>query len=309
MLLPGLVAFLVTAAILLIIVGLASPRETSPVERRLAEYGARPATLEEMELAQPFSDRVIRPLIKTSAQFVTRFMPKQYVESTRLKLEMAGNPNNWSATDFLGVRGLAALLLAAIPFMLFNVLGSPITQRILFSLLFLLLGFNLPVIWLGRKISARKTEIWRSLPDVLDLLTVSVEAGLGFNAAMSKVNEKWDNALSRAFGRCIAEMRMGQSRREALRTLAARMDVPEVTAFVAAVIQADQLGVSIAKVLRIQSEQMRIRRRQRAEEKAQQAPLKMSFPLVLLIFPSIYIILLGPALLILLHSEVLGVFL
>jgi tight adherence protein C len=136
-----------------------------------------------------------------------------------------------------------------------------------------------------------------------------VEAGLGFNAAMSKVNEKWNNALSRAFGRCIAEMRMGQSRREALRAMSTRLDVPEVTAFVAAVIQADQLGVSISKVLRIQSEQMRIRRRQRAEEKAQQAPLKMSFPLVLLIFPSIYIILLGPALLILLHSDVLGVFL
>jgi tight adherence protein C len=308
MLIAGLVAALATVAILLIFISIARPKEPNVLEQRLAEYGGRPVSLEELELSLPFSERVLKPLISGSARLITRFMPKQYVESTRTKLEAAGHPNNWSAADFLGVRGLAGLLFAAIPFVLLNVLRAPVTQRILFTVLLGLLGFQLPVIWLGGKIRARKTEILKALPDALDLLTISVEAGLGFDAAMSKVNEKWNNELSRAFGRVIAEMRMGQSRRDALRNMATRMDVPEVTAFIAAVIQADQLGVSIAKVLRIQSEQMRIRRRQRAEEKAQQAPLKMSFPLVFLIFPSIYIILLGPALLILVHSGVLGIF-
>lgn len=306
MLVPLVVSALAGLSILLIFIALAGSKQPTPLEQRLAEYGARPLTLEELELSQPFSERVVKPLINASARFVTRFLPKQYVESTRLKLEAAGNPNNWSATDFLGVRGLAGVTLGGVAVLFLNALGAPVAQRFLLTVVFALLGFQLPVIWLGGKIRSRKNEVIRALPDALDLLTISVEAGLGFDAAMAKVNEKWDNELSRAFGRAIAEMRMGQSRREALRNLAARMDVPEVNNFIAAVIQADQLGVSIAKVLRIQSEQMRIRRRQRAEEKAQQAPLKMTFPLVLLIFPSIYILLLGPAILILIHSNVFG---
>lgn len=303
---PLVVSALAGFSILLIFIALAGSKQPTPLEQRLAEYGAHPLTLEKLELSQPFSERVVKPLIHASARFVTRFLPKQYVESTRLKLETAGNPNNWSATDFLGVRGLAGVMLGGVAVLFLNALGAPVAQRFLLTIIFALLGFQLPVIWLGGKIRSRKNEVIRALPDALDLLTISVEAGLGFDAAMAKVNEKWDNELSRAFGRAIAEMRMGQSRREALRNLAARMDVPEVNNFIATVIQADQLGVSIAKVLRIQSEQMRIRRRQRAEEEAQQAPLKMTFPLVLLIFPSIYILLLGPAILILIHSNVFG---
>ncbi|MFQ6001963.1 MAG: type II secretion system F family protein, partial [Anaerolineae bacterium] len=139
-------------------------------------------------------------------------------------------------------------------------------------------------------------EILKALPDALDLLTITVEAGLGFDGAMNKVTEKWDNELSWAFARFIAETRMGKGRRAALRDMADRAEVPELTSFIAAVIQADQLGVSIARVLRIQSEQMRIRRRQRAEELAQQAPIKMMIPLTFLIFPAILVVLLGPAL-------------
>jgi tight adherence protein C len=138
------------------------------------------------------------------------------------------------------------------------------------------------------------------------LLTISVEAGLGFDAAMQKVAEKWDNELSLAFNRVLQEIQVGKVRREALRAAAERMDVPDVTSFVAAIIQADQLGVSIATVLRIQSEQMRIRRRQRAEEKAHQAPIKMLFPMAFLIFPALFIVLLGPAVLVVMSSGVLG---
>jgi len=143
-------------------------------------------------------------------------------------------------------------------------------------------------------LGARALALGRS---VLDLLTICIEAGLGFDAAMSKVAEKWDDELSRAFNRALTEMRMGKSRREALRDMSDRTDVPDVTSFIAAIIQADQLGVSISKVMRIQSEQMRIKRRQRAEEKAQKAPVKMLIPLTLLIFPAILIMLFGPAVL------------
>jgi tight adherence protein C len=160
--------------------------------------------------------------------------------------------------------------------------------------------------WLSGKIRRRQQEIIKAMPDALDLLTICVEAGLGFDAAMAKVAEKWDNELSRAFGRVIQEIRLGKPRREALREMDRTTGVPDITSFVAAIIQADQLGVSMAKVMRIQSEQMRIRRRQRAEEKAHQAPVKMLFPLVFLIFPAIYVVLLGPATLVVKESGLLG---
>jgi len=180
-------------------------------------------------------------------------------------------------------------------------------QRILFVLVMLLLGFMLPGIWLGRRITRRKNEIVKTLPDAIDLLTISVEAGLPFDGAMQRVADKWDNEVSRAFGRVLTELRVGKSRRDALRDMAERSDVPDVTSFVAALVQADQLGISIAKVLRIQSEQMRIKRRQRAEEKAHQAPVKMLIPMTFLIFPSIWIVILGPAIMILKKSPIFSV--
>ena len=148
---------------------------------------------------------------------------------------------------------------------------------------------------LKSKITRRQDIIIKAMPDALDLLTVCVEAGLGFDQAMQKVSEKWDNELSQAFALVIQQIRLGKLRREALKDMADRMDIPEMTSFVAALIQADQLGVSMAKVLRIQSEQMRLKRRQRAEKKAHEAPILMLIPMAFLIFPSIYIVLLGPA--------------
>ena len=165
-----------------------------------------------------------------------------------------------------------------------------------------MLGFYLPNLWLNRKITQRKAEITRALPDVLDLLTISVEAGLGFDAAIHKVTEKWDNALTREFRRVLSEMRMGKARRDALRDLVTRTDVADVNTFIAAIIQADQLGVSISNVLHVQAEQMRTRRRQRAEEAAHKAPIKMIFPMVFLIFPAMYVIILGPAIPTMLNS-------
>jgi tight adherence protein C len=292
----------------LIVAGLASSSSSDEVAIRLEEFGSRsaPVTLEEIELSQPFSQRVIKPIIEGLASFVTRFAPANALEGAAHQLELAGRPYNWGPTEYLGVRALSSLMLAVFGFLLLTVSGRPFPLRLLGTLIGLALGYLLPAMWLRSKIRRRQDEVIKALPDALDLLTICVEAGLGFDAAMAKVAEKWENELSMAFGRVIQEIQLGKLRREALREMDHNLEVTDLTSFVAAVIQADQLGVSMAKVMRIQSEQMRIRRRQRAEEKAHQAPVKMLFPLVFLIFPAIYIVLLGPAVLVVLGSGVLG---
>ncbi len=292
-------AVLVGAAIIVIVIALGSRKPGDSLSARLAEYSTRetPATLEEIELSMPFSERVLAPTVRRAATFMARLTPAQTLESTRHKLDLAGNPNNWTPSEFFGVRAVACVALGGLIFLMLSIANVDWWQRIGITVLFALLGFMLPALWLGQKIRSRKNSVIRSLPDALDLLTICVEAGLGFDQAMQKVAEKWDDDLSRAFARVLHEIRLGKTRREALRDLANRLDLSDLTSFVAAVIQAEQLGVSIAKVLRIQADQMRIRRRQRAEEKAHQAPVKMLFPMVFLIFPAIWIVLLGPALL------------
>jgi tight adherence protein C len=292
----------------LIFIGLASSTRSDEVAVRLEEFASRatPITLEEIELSQPFSQRVIKPILEGAAGFITRFAPANALENARHQLELAGRPYNWGPTEFFGFRALAALLLGVLAFLLVTVAGRPLTTRVIATVIGVALGYLLPVLWLRSKIRRRQDEVIKALPDALDLLTICVEAGLGFDAAMAKVAEKWDNELSRAFGRVIQEIRLGKLRREALREMDRNLEVTDITSFVAAIIQADQLGVSIAKVMRIQSEQMRIRRRQRAEEKAHQAPVKMLFPMVFLIFPAIYVVLLGPAVLVVMESGVLG---
>ena len=272
------------------------------VDTRLQQYGARPRTLEEIELSAPFSERVLNPLIRGMSRFITRLAPKQNMEAARHRLDLAGNPNDWTVAEFLGVRGLSAVSATVIAVLLAFAMRSQPAMILLFFGVGGTLGFYLPILWLGMKIRTRQHDIQRALPDALDLLTISVEAGLAFDSAMAKVAEKWDNELSRAFGRVISEVRVGKLRKEALRDMAGRTDVADVKNFIAAVIQADQLGVSIAKVLRIQSEQMRVKRRQHAEEQANQAPVKMMIPLAFLIFPSIFIVLLGPTVLIFLNG-------
>ncbi len=296
------------ATVVIVVVGLASSGPTADVAVRLEEFASRatPLTLEEIELSQPFTQRVIAPILKGLAGFITRFTPAHTVEDTRHKLELAGRPYNWGPTEFFGFRVLGAVVLGVFAFLLLWIGKQPFQIHVIGTIVGAALGFLLPVLWLSGKIRRRQDEIIKALPDALDLLTICVEAGLGFDAAMSKVAEKWDNELSRAFGHVIHEIRLGKLRREALREMEHNAGVTDVTSFVAAVIQADQLGVSMAKVMRIQSEQMRIKRRQRAEEKAHQAPIKMLFPMVFLIFPSIYVVLLGPAVLVVMNSGVMG---
>ncbi len=279
------------------------------IEDRLNELAAlgQPVTLEELELSQPFLQRVIVPLLKALSERVQKMTPQASREQARQKLELAGIAHKITAGQFFTLRIVGTVVLGILGvFLAFTMRTAPGYQRLAFGAGGFVLGNYLPVLLLTSKIQRRQEEVLKALPDALDLLTICVEAGLGFDASMSKVAEKWDNELSLAFTRTVQEMQLGKLRREALRDMANSLDVADVTSFVAAIIQADQLGVSMAKVMRIQSEQMRIKRRQRAEEKARQAPVKIMIPLAFLIFPSILIVLLGPAVIQVKNSGMFG---
>lgn len=269
--------------------------EPNQIEQRLAQFVENPVTLEKLELEQPFSERVLKPLLKFFGRIMGSFTPAKSAERLRRNLQMAGNPNGLQPGDFQAMRLLAAVLLGGMVAFLSWAAKMELGMIILFTAIFGGIGFMIPVYWLGGKIKKRKKTIFRALPDAIDLLTISVEAGLGFDQALQRVTEKWDNELCKEFKRVLSEMRLGKLKRDALREMSYRCDVPELNVFIASIIQAEQLGVSMAKVLRIQADQMRIRRRQMAEELAHKAPIKMLFPMVFLIFPSIYIVILGPA--------------
>jgi tight adherence protein C len=309
------VVVLLGGAIALVIVGLRSTDTEDPLQTRLAEYAQRvdegsAKSLEELELSQPLSQRILIPLARRVGELALRFTPQNALENTRQKLEQAGNPSGIEPTVFWALRlggvGLGILFLVVTTI---APEGSFIKGRngFIISAVAAVLGFYLPELWLSSKISRRQEEILKAMPDALDLLTICVEAGLGFDAAMGKVHEKWENELAIIFGRVLREMQLGKLRRDALRDMADRVGLAEIRSFVAAIIQSEQLGVSMANVLRIQSDAMRVKRRQLAEEKAQKAPIKMLFPMGVLIFPSLMIILLGPAALLLMNSVLGGV--
>ncbi len=289
----------------LVYVGTKEDRGRDPLQERLASYEDKelPQSLEEIELSLSFRDRVLLPLMRRLASLTTKFTPQKQLEETRHQLELAGM--GMDPATFFAMRIIITIAFGLGAFFVFFV-GSnntAATTALLYTLGAVGLGYFFPVLWLKSKISRRQEAIWRALPDALDLLVICVEAGLGFDMAMGKVYEKWENDLAIAFGRVLREIQLGKMRRDAMRDMANRMDVPDVTAFVAAIIQADQLGVSMSKILRVQSDQMRVKRRQKAQEKAHQAPVKMMIPMVFLIFPSIWIVLLGPSIIILFGSK------
>ncbi len=296
MALPLIVAGIAALAILLIFFGLVGSRPVDPVQARLTQLGSMQAkSLEELELQQPFFERTVRPLALRLSGAVQRVTSPGQTNRTERRLAQAGNPADLKTTDFLGLKAVAAIVAAIIAFVLLGLLGGNAVFGVLMALVGAVIGYLLPEFWLGRRIKARRKAILLAIPDTLDLLTISVRAGLGFDAALAKVVEKTVGPLSDEFRRGLAEIRVGKSRREALRDIVARTNVPALSNFIGAIIQAEQLGVSISKVLQVQSEQLRIERRQRAEEMAAKAPIKMLFPLVGCIFPSLFIVILGPA--------------
>ena len=294
------VFIIVVMAILgaLVYIGLREDRGLDPLQERLVQYGDRelPESLEEIELSISFKDRVLVPIVHGIAEVVQKVTPQRQLEQSRRKLELAGMTTDPSTfflqrIVFLVVGGIAGALLG------FVVRKETLMMAMAYTGGGAALGYYFPVLSINGKFSRRQEGIQKALPDALDLLVICVEAGLGFDMAMGKVFEKWENDLALAFGRVLREIQLGRLRREALKDMADRMDVTDVNTFAAAIIQADQLGVSMASILRVQSDQMRTKRRQRAQEKAQQAPVKMMIPMVLLIFPSIWIVLMGPAVL------------
>lgn len=291
-----IIAGIIVVGLSLIVVAVRQMNQSQAISERLDQYTDISLSLEELELQQPFRERVLVPLFRSLLNTLGRFGLKQNQERLRINLQLAGNPGNISPNMFIGLR-----MALAIVFVLFVVIGLlvfgrlPFMQALMGALIDAMIGYILPGIWLDRKIKERKKNILKALPDALDLLCISVEAGLAFDLALQRVAQKWDNELSREFQRVLQDIRLGRTRREALRDLVTRTGVEDVQTFVSAVIQADQLGVSMSKILRIQSDQLRIRRRQRAEEAAQKAPVKMLIPMVFLIFPALFVVILGPA--------------
>jgi tight adherence protein C len=297
--LPIVIAALAAGAILLIIVGLVSSAPVDPVQARLTQLGSMQAkSLEELELQAPFLERTLRPLVGRLSSSVSRITSASFSERTEKRLALAGNPGDLRVADWIGIKSIVAIVGGILFFFLFGVvglLGFPFLIGVLLGGVGALFGYTIPEFWLGGRVKKRQHAILLMIPDALDLLTISVRAGLGFDSALGKVVEKLPGPLSDEFRRALAEVRVGKQRREALRDIVARTEVPPLTNFIGAIIQAEQLGVSISKVLQVQSEQLRIERRQRAEEQAAKAPIKMLFPLVGCIFPSLFIVILGPA--------------
>ena len=273
------------------------------VAQRLAVFTERPRSLEELELQQPFSERVLRPFIRHLADALQRLQrsrskgPKVAdtggMDKIQRRLTLAGNPYRWTPADYLGTKAFAGLVMGGLLFF-FMTIGSQPLWAIIFGAIGVLFGWFGPDLMLRSKTQARQKQIQRALPDALDLLVISVEAGLGFDAAIGRLVEKKSDALAAEFARVLAEMRVGRSRRDALKDMVLRTQVPDLNNFVGAILQAEQLGVSVTKVLTVQAEQMRTLRRQRAEEKAAQLQLKMIFPLAIFIFPALCVVIMGP---------------
>lgn len=305
---------IVGGAAALVYIGMRQPatNDDRALLDRLDEFNQRgeQVDLEKIELSLPFQERIIFPMARKLGDIAVKFTPQNAMSSIARKLELAGNPGRMDPTIFLALQFIIAVVLLIVLIVVFTVGQSdwPVGQKILMAAGGAVIGFYLPQLWLTSKIQARQKEIRKAMPDALDLLTICVEAGLGFDAALAKVSEKWESELSLAFARVIQEVQLGKIRREALRDMSDRIGLAEMTSFVAAVIQSEQLGVSMAKVLRIQSDQMRVKRRQLAEEEAHKAPIKMLLPMAGLIFPALFISLMAPAALRLMNSAMAGMF-
>lgn len=260
------------------------------LERIRTEHGAETDEV----YSRSFSDRVIKPALDGIGRTLMRMAPAELVGTLEKKIVMAGRPYGLSARTWFGIQTLFTIVMPIGLFVLLLQARADMARGSLLILAVAGIGLLLPNLILNGKIRDRQKSILKTMPDVMDLLTVSVEAGLGFDAALSKVVEKMPGTLSVEFGVLLSEIKVGKARKDAMYQMADRIGVQDFRSFISAVIQADQLGVSLGRVLRIQSEQIRLNRRQRIQEKAMKAPIKMLIPMVVFIFPAIFIVLLGP---------------
>ena len=260
------------------------------LERIRTDHGAEADEV----YSRSFSDRVIKPALDGIGRTLMRMAPAELVGTLEKKIIMAGRPYGLSARTWFGIQTLFTVVMPIGLFVLLLQARADMARGLLLILAVVGIGLLLPNLILNGKIRDRQKSILKTMPDVMDLLTVSVEAGLGFDAALSKVVEKMPGTLSVEFGVLLSEIKVGKARKDAMYQMADRIGVQDLRSFISAVIQADQLGVSLGRVLRIQSEQIRLNRRQRIQEKAMKAPIKMLIPMVVFIFPAIFIVLLGP---------------
>jgi len=294
-----LIFALTFSTVALLILGMAMKTEREIVVERMQQHSdseQRPAIGLELELQRPVGERVVLPILSKLATIGRYFTPAGASQAVEEKLDAAGRPWGLGAKEFFGLRVLSIGTLTVVAVVAFKSAGgiSPLL-RVLLPLLIIVIGILLPDYMLQRATRTRQSKIRKVMADTIDLLSVSMEAGLGLDGAMARVVEKLKSPLSDEMRRALHEMRIGKLRTEALRAMAKRMRVHEFTSFVAAVCQADQLGVSIAKVLKVQGDTLRTTRSQKAREAAAKLPVTMLFPLVLFIFPAVFVVLLGPA--------------
>lgn len=294
---PLLIALLAAGSVFFLLLALRNARSRNTlatVATTLGQSNSRIADERQMKLQRSTSERLFRPFLRKLYRTGRYLTPSNTIAELQQNLIVAGMPGGLTVTDFLGLRVLAGAAVGALLFTLMIAGGSP-GMAMLYSLIGFVIGLYVPNFWLKNKMRARQTAIARALPDALDMMSICVDAGLGFEAAIQKVAYQSQNELALEMRRVISEIRVGVTRSEALRHLAQRTQVPEVASFVGVLVQADKLGIAIRSVLRTQSGQMRIARRQRAEEAAGKAPIKMMIPMVLFIFPSLFAVILGPA--------------
>lgn len=257
--------------------------------------GEKEMPIRKQELSAPLYQRLFRPMLGKSANVLLMIVPFTREDELEKKVKEAGRPGNFNAREWMVVKVILALGLSTLAWFALRSTDKPLWQAIITVLPVFFIGWFSVDSWLRSKGRQRRNEVERSMPDLLDLLTVSVEAGLGFEGALMKIVEKTDGLLSDEFLTVLREIKMGKSRRDAMKDMAARLNVDSLSNFVASIVLAEQLGISIGNVLRVQSKEIRQKKRQKAEETAMKAPIKMLFPMVMFIFPAIFIVLLGPA--------------
>jgi tight adherence protein C len=288
---------LVVVAIVLLAMGLRTEAEVQGINRSLALVQAMSEAPRELsaELERPFADRVLQPLRQRALRLGRRISGADAAERIRRKLDLAGNPAGWSVDRVTAGKVLGAGLGLLVGLALGLFLADALTTRLILAGGGLVVGFFGPNLYLYQLAYDRANRLQRELPDAIDLMTISVESGLGFDAAVQQVASNTEGPLADEFGRMLREMQLGMGRGEALRSLGERANVDDLRSFVSAMVQADSFGIPIAQVLRVQSGEMRVKRRQRAEEKAQQVPVKITIPLIFCILPALFVAVMGPA--------------
>jgi len=270
-------------------------RDKLHMQKRIKEYVYVDEKSENI-LEGSFADRVIKPVMEKSNRFLGRIAPKYYYNYLERMIREAGNPKGITVGGVVFLQIFSILVSAAAAVIMLISMDIPLLKMLVLVCILLVLINIIPKFYLRHKINERQKEIERGLPDVLDLLTVSIEAGLSFDGAVAKLVEKMSGVLAEEFSIVLKEMKVGVSKKEAFKSLVERVPVPSLVTFVSSIIQADQLGVSIGNVLRIQSSLVRQKRMERAKENAMKAPVKMLFPMIIFIMPTIFIVILGPVL-------------